>query len=44
MEQPFIKDEKVKIKAMLTEAIRMTGENIIVRRFARYELGEALED
>lgn len=44
MEQPFIKDEKVKIKDMLTEAIRMTGENIVIRRFARYELGEALED
>ncbi len=43
MEQPFIKDEKVKIKDMLTEAIRMTGENIMIRRFARYELGEALE-
>lgn len=44
MEQPFIKDEKVKIKDMLTEAIRVTGENVIIRRFARYELGEALED
>ena len=44
MEQPFVKDEKVKIKDMLTEAIRMTGENIIIRRFARYELGEALEN
>lgn len=44
MEQPFVKDEKVKIKDMLTEAIRMTGENIIIRRFARYELGESLED
>lgn len=44
MEQPFIKDEKVKIKDMLTEAIRQTGENIIIRRFARYELGESLED
>lgn len=44
MEQPFIKDEKVKIKDMLTEAIRVTGENIIIRRFARYELGESLED
>lgn len=43
MEQPFVKDEKVKIKDMLTEAIRMTGENIVVRRFARYELGESLE-
>lgn len=44
MEQPFIKDESVKIKDMLTDAIRITGENIVVRRFARYELGESLED
>ena len=44
MEQPFIKNEKIKIKEMLTEAISTTGENIIVRRFARYELGESLED
>lgn len=44
LEQPYVKDEKVKIKDMLTEAIRTTGENIIVRRFIRYELGEALED
>lgn len=44
MEQPFVKDEKVKIKDMLTDAIRVTGENIIIRRFARYELGESLED
>ncbi len=44
MEQPYEKDEKVKIKDMLTEAIRMTGENIVIRRFARFELGEALED
>lgn len=44
LEQPFVKDEKVKIKDMLTEAVRMTGENIIIRRFVRYELGEALEN
>jgi elongation factor Ts len=44
LEQPFIKDEKVKIKDMLTDAIRTTGENIMVRRFARYELGESLKD
>jgi elongation factor Ts len=44
LEQPFAKDEKVKIKDMLADAIRTTGENIVVRRFARYELGEALED
>ncbi len=44
LEQPFVKDEKVKIKDMLTEAFRTTGENVVVRRFARFELGEALED
>lgn len=43
MEQKFVKDEKVKVKDLITEAIRMTGENIIVRRFARYELGESTE-
>ncbi len=44
LEQPFVKDEKVKIKDMLTEAIRTTGENVVVRRFVRYQLGEALEE
>jgi elongation factor Ts len=43
LEQPFVKDEKVKIKDMITDAIRTLGENIIVRRFARYELGELLD-
>lgn len=42
MEQRFVKDEKVTIKELITDAIRTTGENIVLRRFARYELGEAL--
>lgn len=42
MEQNFVKDEKVLVKDLITDVIRTTGENIIVRRFARYELGEAL--
>jgi elongation factor Ts len=42
LEQPFVKDEDVLVKDLITEAIRTTGENIIVRRFARYELGEDL--
>jgi elongation factor Ts len=42
LEQPFIKDEKVRIKDLVTDAISATGENIVIRRFARYELGEAL--
>jgi elongation factor Ts len=43
MEQPFVKDEKIKIKDMIIDAIRTTGENIVIRRFARYELGEPLD-
>jgi elongation factor Ts len=42
LEQPYIRDEKVKVKDLITEAISTTGENIKVRRFERYELGEAL--
>lgn len=42
LEQPFVKDESVKIKDLLKTAISQLGENIIVRRFMRYELGEPL--
>ena len=42
MEQKFIKDESMGITDMVTEAIRQTGENIIIRRFARFALGEAI--
>jgi elongation factor Ts len=44
LEQPFVKDDKKKISQLITETISKTGENIIVRRFARFELGESLED
>ena len=40
MEQPFIKDTTLKIKDVLTSMIAKIGENIIVRRFARYQVGE----
>ena len=42
LEQPFVKDDEVKVRDLITEAIRMTGENIVLRRFERYELGEVL--
>jgi elongation factor Ts len=38
--QPWFKDEKVKIGDMINELIRKTGENIVVRRFVRFKLGE----
>lgn len=43
LNQPFIKDDSVKIGQLVTDVISKTGENIIIRRFARYELGESLD-
>lgn len=40
MEQPFIKDPKVSVKDLVTSIIAKTGENIVVKRFVRYQLGE----
>lgn len=37
--QPYIKDPTKLIKDVVTETIAKTGENIKVRRFVRYELG-----
>lgn len=39
MEQPFIKDGDRKVKDILTDAVGKLGENIVVKRFARYQLG-----
>ncbi len=43
LEQPFIKNPDQTIQQLLTEKIAKIGENISVRRFARFELGEGLE-
>lgn len=43
MEQPFIKDPDVIVKHILTEKIAKIGENINIRRFTRYELGEGIQ-
>lgn len=40
MEQPYIKDQNVTIEQMLKEKIGEIGENIIIRRFTRYAVGE----
>lgn len=42
LEQAFVKDpeQKVKIKDIVTEKIAKLGENIVIRRFARFQLGE----
>ena len=42
MEQPFVKDEDVTIEELIKDHIARLGENIVMRRFVRYELGESL--
>jgi len=39
MEQPFIKDDSMKVKDLVTNVIATLGENVVVRRFARLEVG-----
>lgn len=39
LEQPFIKDSKVTIRDLIRDSIGKLGENIQVRRFARFEVG-----
>ncbi len=40
LDQPFIKDDSMKVKDLIQNAIAKMGENIIVRRFARFQIGE----
>ncbi|GGF80109.1 elongation factor Ts [Paenibacillus albidus] len=43
LEQSFVKDPDKTISQLLNEKISTIGENISIRRFARFELGEGLE-
>ncbi len=44
LDQAFVKDpeQKIKIKDIVTEKIAKLGENIIIRRFVRFQLGEKI--
>ena len=42
LEQPFVKDDKQTVGDLVKAASGKTGENIQVRRFARFQLGEAV--
>jgi elongation factor Ts len=43
MEQAFVKDQNITVGDLVRQMISKTGENIIVRRFTRYKMGEGLE-
>ena len=40
LEQPFIKDPDKQVGQLVSDAVAKMGENIVVRRFARFQLGE----
>lgn len=40
LEQPYIRDPDKTVRQLITEVSAKTGENIVVRRFTRYALGE----
>jgi elongation factor Ts len=40
LSQPYIRDPSLTIAQLITETVHKTGENIRVRRFARFELGK----
>ncbi|MDW7670651.1 MAG: translation elongation factor Ts [Bacillota bacterium] len=43
LEQDFVKDPDMTVRQLLTDKIAKIGENISIRRFARYEVGEGIE-
>lgn len=43
LDQPFIKDPSVKVRDLLAEKISKIGENLKIRRFSRFVVGEGLE-
>jgi elongation factor Ts len=43
MEQPYVKDQNITVGDLLRQMISKTGENVKIRRFTRFKMGEGLE-
>lgn len=43
LEQPFIKEPQRTVRQLVTDAVAQLGENVVVRRFARFQLGEVAD-
>lgn len=41
LRQPYIRDENITVEKLLSQTIVAVGENVIIRRFARWEVGES---
>jgi len=42
--QPYIRDESITVEKLILQAVAAIGENVVVRRFQRWELGEGLNN
>ena len=38
--QPYIRDEKIKVSDLVTDLVSKVSENIVIKRFVRYQLGQ----
>ena len=43
LDQPFIKDQSITVDELVKKSVAQLGENIQVRRFSRFVLGEGIE-
>ena len=43
LEQPFVKNPDQSVEKLIVESVAKLGENITVRRFARFKVGEGIE-
>ncbi len=43
LRQPYIRDESITVEKLLMQNVAAIGENIVIRRFARWELGEGIQ-
>jgi elongation factor Ts len=44
LRQPYIRDETITVEKLLLQNIAAIGENVVIRRFARWELGESTQE
>jgi elongation factor Ts len=44
LDQPFVKDPDITIGELVKRTIAAVGENVVVRRFARFQVGESTEE
>lgn len=43
MDQPYIRDQSISVEELVKQSVSQLGENIQVRRFSRFVLGEGIE-